>query len=130
ADRRLSALPDLEQAVTMHPPNARRRRSRRRPMTGDRETKALGRMPRTVGLLLIALLSSSVAWGQPQAATGPTTTSSQPMADLGKGAEEVAAQLRELTESLSDTTALTKLETQVAATTSNTGQRWAEMGAL
>jgi len=87
-------------------------------------------MPRTVALLLVALLSSSVAWGQPQAATGPTTTSSRPMADLGKGAEEVAAQLRELTESLSDTTALTKLETQVAATTSNTGQRWAEMGAL
>src|SRR5262249_8114442 len=86
-------------------------------------------MPRTVALLLVALLSSSVAWGQPQAATGPTTTS-QPMADLGKGAEEVAAQLRELTESLSDTTALTKLETRVAATTSNTAQRWAETGAL
>jgi len=52
------------------------------------------------------------------------------MADLGKGAEEVAAQLRELTESLSDTTALTKLETRVAATTSNTAQRWAETSAL
>src|SRR5262249_19588584 len=34
------------------------------------------------------------------------------------------------TESLSDTTALTKLETRVAATTSNTAQRWAETGAL
>jgi potassium efflux system protein len=86
-------------------------------------------MPRTVALLLVALLSSSVAWGQLKAATGPTTTS-QPMADLGKGAEEVAAQLRELTESLSDTTALTKLETRVAATTSNTAQRWTETGAL
>jgi small-conductance mechanosensitive channel len=52
------------------------------------------------------------------------------MADLGKGAEEVAAQLRELTESLSDTTALTRLETQVAATTSNAAQRWAETGTL
>ena len=85
-------------------------------------------MFRTVALLLVALLSSGVARGQPPAATGSATSSSQPMADLGKGAEEVAAQLRELTESLSDATALTKLETQVAATTSNlasAGQRWA-----
>jgi potassium-dependent mechanosensitive channel len=87
-------------------------------------------MPRIVVLLLVGLLSASVARGQPQAATGSATTSSQPMADLGKGAEEVAAQLRELTESLSDTTALTRLETQVAATTSNAAQRWAETSAL
>ena len=87
-------------------------------------------MFRTVALLLVALLSSGVARGQPPAATGSATSSSQPMADLGKGAEEVAAQLRELTESLSDTTALTRLETEVAATTSNAAQRWAETGAL
>jgi small-conductance mechanosensitive channel len=87
-------------------------------------------MPGTAVLLLVALLSPSVAWGQPQAATGPATTTSQPVADLGKGAEEVAAQLRELTESLSDTTALARLETQVAATTSNAAQRWAETGTL
>src|SRR5215475_9998820 len=84
----------------------------------------------TVALLLVTLLSSSAAQEQPQAATGPATTPSQPVADLGKGAEEVAAQLRELTESLSDTTALTRLETQVAATTSNAAQRWAETGTL
>src|SRR5262249_41728153 len=84
---------------------------------------------RTVVLLLVALLSASVARGQP-AGTGPATSSSQPVADLGKGAEEVAAQLRELTESLSDTTALTRLEAEVAATTGNTAQRWAETGAL
>jgi small-conductance mechanosensitive channel len=81
-------------------------------------------MPRTVALLLIALLSSSVVRGQP-AATGPA-----PVADLGKGAEEVAAQLRELTESLSDTTGLARLEAEVAATTGNAAQRWAETGTL
>jgi len=48
-------------------------------------------MLRTAVLLVVALLSSAVARGQPPAATGPATTSSQPMADLGKGAEEVAA---------------------------------------
>ncbi len=49
---------------------------------------------------------------------------------LGKGAEEVAAQLRELTESLSDTTALARLEAEVAAATSNAANRWAETGTL
>src|SRR5262249_51521568 len=58
-------------------------------------------------------------------ATGPA-----PVADLGKGAEEVAAQLRELTESLSDTTGLARLEAEVAATTGNAAQRWAETGTL
>ena len=87
-------------------------------------------MPRIVALLLVGLLSASVARGQPQAATEPATTPSKPMADLGKGAEEVAAQLRELTESLSDTTALARLEAEVATATSNAANRWAETGTL
>src|SRR5262245_57228816 len=52
------------------------------------------------------------------------------MADLGKGAEEVAAQLRQLTESLSDTAAVASLEAKVAATTHRAADRWRETGVL
>jgi potassium-dependent mechanosensitive channel len=87
-------------------------------------------MPTTVALLLVSLLASTVVRGQTQPATETTSASHESVPDLGKGAEEVAAQLRELTESLSDTGALARLEAEVAATTSRAAERWSETGAL
>src|SRR5262245_57989963 len=85
----------------------------------------------TVALLLVSLLASSVARGQqpptPPEATGAAQAS---MPDLGKGAEQVAAQLRQLTESLSDTAAFASLEAEVAADTHRTTERWNETGDL
>jgi potassium efflux system protein len=87
-------------------------------------------MPTTVALLLVSLLAATVVRGQTQPATETTSASHEAMPDLGKGAEEVAAQLRELTESLSDTGALATLEAEVAATTKRAAERWSETGAL
>jgi potassium-dependent mechanosensitive channel len=87
-------------------------------------------MPTTVALLLVSLLASTVVRGQAQPATETTSASHESMPDLGTGAEEVAAQLRELTESLSDTGALARLEAEVAATTNRAAERWKDMGAL
>src|SRR5262245_43401739 len=86
-------------------------------------------MPTTVALLLVSLLASTLVRGETPPATTPSA-SHQSMPDLGKGAEEVAAQLRELTESLSDTGPLVRLEAEVAATTSRAAERWSETGAL
>jgi len=52
------------------------------------------------------------------------------MPDLGKGAEEVAAQLRQLTESLKDTAAFAALEAEVADDTHRAAVRWSETGNL
>jgi small-conductance mechanosensitive channel len=49
---------------------------------------------------------------------------------LGQGAEEVAAQLRQLTESVSDTAGFASLEAEVAADAQRAAQRWSETGAL
>jgi potassium efflux system protein len=87
-------------------------------------------MHATVALLLASLLASTGARAQAQPATETTSASPQPMPDVGKGAEEVAAQLRELTESLSDSGALARLEGEVTTTTTRAAERWSEMGVL
>src|SRR5262249_53095973 len=88
-------------------------------------------MRATVALLLLSLLAASGARGQ-QPPTPPEATSAAQasMPDLGKGAEQVAAQLRQLTESLSDTAAFASLEAEVAADTHRTTERWNETGDL
>jgi potassium efflux system protein len=59
------------------------------------------------------------------------TAANQPLApDLGKGAEEVAAQLREMMRSLSDTAVFTELEAEVAADTQRAAACWNETGRL
>lgn len=87
-------------------------------------------MPPTVALLLVSLLASAVARGQPPPAPEATSASHAPMPDLGKGAEEVAAQLRQLTESLSDGAAFAGLEAEVAADAHQAAERWSETGDL
>ena len=58
----------------------------------------------TVALLLVSLLASAGARAQQLPTPSETTSGTQAsMPDLGKGAEEVAAHLRQLTGSLSDT---------------------------
>src|SRR5262249_99421 len=85
----------------------------------------------TVALLLVSLLTPAVARPQ-QPPTPPETTSAAHAGtpDLGKGAEEVAAQLRQLTESLTDTTAFAALEAEVEADTHRAAERWSETGDL
>jgi potassium-dependent mechanosensitive channel len=87
-------------------------------------------MPPTVVLLLVSLLASAVARGQPPPAPDATSASQAPMPDVGKGAEEVAAQLRQLTESLSDSATFSALETEVAADAHRAAERWSETGRL
>jgi potassium efflux system protein len=84
----------------------------------------------TVALLLVSVLASAVARGQPPPAPEPPGASHTAMPDLGKGAEEVAAQLRQLMESLSDTAAFASLEAEVAADTHRAAERWSETGDL
>src|SRR5262245_10226697 len=84
----------------------------------------------TVALLLVSLLASAVAQGQPPPAPEATSASHAAMPDVGKGAEEVAAQLRQLTESLSDTAVFASLEAEVAADTHGATERWNETGDL
>jgi small-conductance mechanosensitive channel len=88
-------------------------------------------MPPTVALLLASVLASAVARAQqPLAPPDAASASHAAVPDLGKGAEEVAAQLRELTESLSDTAAFASLEAEVAADTHRAAERWSDTGAL
>src|SRR4029453_2809668 len=87
-------------------------------------------MPPTVALLLVSLLASGVARGQPPPAPEATSASHAPMPDLGKGAEEVAAQLRQLTESLSDGAAFAGLEAEVAADAHQAAEPWSETGVI
>src|SRR5262249_36751136 len=84
----------------------------------------------TAALLVVSLLAPGIASGQSPPAPESRGASQAPMADLGKGAEEVAAQLRQLTESLSDTAAVASLEAKVAATTHRAAERWRETGVL
>src|SRR5262245_35564257 len=84
----------------------------------------------TAVLLLVSLLASAVAQGQPPPAAEATSASHAAMPDVGKGAEEVAAQLRQLTESLLDTAAFASLEAEVAADTHGAAERWNETGDL
>src|SRR5262249_49805568 len=84
----------------------------------------------TAALLVVSLLAPGIASRQPPPAPESRGASQAPMADLGKGAEEVAAQLRQLTESLSDTAAVARLEARVAATTHRAAERWRQTGAL
>src|SRR5262249_51529433 len=119
-----------------------RRRAQPRPRCGEqrhrrgdpggsgRETVGQRMLPK-VALLLVSLLAPAVARGQ-QPPTPPEATSASHAAlpDLGKGAEEVAAQLRQLTESLSDTAALDSLEAEVADDTHRAAVRWSETGDL
>jgi small-conductance mechanosensitive channel len=59
------------------------------------------------------------------------TAATEPLApDFGKGAEEVAAQLREMMRSLSDTAVFTELEAEVAADTQRSAACWNETGRL
>ena len=87
-------------------------------------------MPATVALLLASLLASAVARAQPPSAPEATSASQAPMPDLGKGAEEVAAQLRQLTESLSDSAVFSALEAEVAADAHRAAERWSETGRI
>src|SRR5262245_19395346 len=87
-------------------------------------------MPPTVALLLVSLLAPAVARGQPPPAPEATGASHAAMPDFGKSAEEVAAQLRQLTESLSDTAAFASLEAEVAAETHLAAERWRQTGDL
>jgi len=85
----------------------------------------------TVALLLASLLASAVSRGQQPPAPGEATSASHAaMPDVGKGAEEVAAQLRQLTESLSDTAVFASLEAEVAADTHGAAERLNETGDL
>jgi potassium-dependent mechanosensitive channel len=83
----------------------------------------------TVALLLVSLLASAAARGQ-QPLTPPASAAQASMPDLGQGAEEVAAHLRQLTGSLSDTAAFAALEAEVAADTHRAAERWSETGDL
>jgi small-conductance mechanosensitive channel len=87
-------------------------------------------MTRTrVAVLLAALLAPGAAAAQPAAEPGkpPAAAAVQPaMPDIGRNAEEVAARLRQMTESLSDTEAFAALEAEVAAETHRIAQRWDE----
>ena len=87
-------------------------------------------MPPTVALLLVSVLTSAIARGQPPPVAAATGASQAPMPDLGEGAEAVAAQLRQLTESLSDTAAFASLEAEVATDTHRATERWNETGNL
>src|SRR5262245_24972947 len=84
----------------------------------------------TAVLLLVSLLASAVAQGQPPPAAEATSASHAAMPDVGKGAEEVAAQLRQLTESLSDTGVFASLEAEVAADTHGAAESLNETGDL
>jgi hypothetical protein len=83
-----------------------------------------------VALFLASLLASTPVRGQAEPATETTSASQGAMPDLGKGAEEVAAQLRQLAESLSDSDAFASLEAEVAADAHWAAQRWSETGDL
>src|SRR5262245_14946460 len=84
----------------------------------------------TAVLLLVSLLASAVARGQPPSAPESAGAPHGAMPDFGKGAEEVAAQLRQLTESLSDTAVFASLEAEVAAETHQAAERWSQTGDL
>jgi small-conductance mechanosensitive channel len=58
----------------------------------------------------------------------PTPTAQELAPDVGRGAEEVAARLREFVRSLSDTAAFAELEGQVAAYTHRAAEYWDETG--
>ena len=101
-----------------------------------------------IALLLVSVGASPVARAQPPpadaaAAAGEmgvstpvlqqpesTDPSQSPLPDLGKGAEEVAALLRHLTESLSDSAAFSALEADVAAGAHRAAERWIETAPL
>jgi len=84
----------------------------------------------TAVLLLVSLLASAVARGQPPSAPESEGVPHGAMPDFGKGAEEVATQLRQLTESLSDTAVFASLEAEVAAETHQATERWSQTGDL
>src|SRR4030095_16344309 len=99
-----------------------------------------------IALLLVSVLVAPLARAQPgsadtaagtmDAATQPppqpesTDTSQSPVPDLGKGAEGVAALLRHLTESLSDSAAFSALEAEVAADAHRAAALWVETAPL
>ena len=81
----------------------------------------------TVALLLVSLLAPAGARTQQSPTPSETTSTAQTsMPDLGQGAEEVAAHLRQLTGSLSDTASFAALEAEVAADTQRAAERWSE----
>jgi potassium-dependent mechanosensitive channel len=80
-------------------------------------------------LFVIPLFASGVARGQtaPIDERGAEPPSA---ADFGKGAEEVAARLRELTRSLSDAAAMAGLDAEVTAGAHRAAQCWDDTGRL
>src|SRR5262245_31061668 len=125
--------PELRRARRRAQPRPRRgeqRHCRGDPRGSGRETVGRRMLPK-VALLLVSLLAPAVARGQ-QPPTPPEAASASQaaMPDLGKGAEEVAAQLRQLTESLSDIAAFNSLEAEVADDTHRAAVRWSETGNL
>jgi len=100
--------------------------SARRDLIGS----APGKLSTIAGILLLAcLVPSGVVRAQPPpgddaAATPPTVL------DIGRGAEEVAARLRQLTRSLSDGAVFAALEAEVAAEAHRAAERWDETGRL
>src|SRR5262249_49770937 len=89
------------------------------------------RMLPTVALLLVSLLAPAGARAQQTPAPSETTSGAQTsMPDLGQGAEEGAAHLRQLKGALSDTAAFAALEAEVAAATPRAPGRWSETGDL
>ena len=79
-------------------------------------------LPATARLALcILVLGAGLAWAQASPPDVP---------DVGKGAEEVASQLRAISRSLSDGVAFEALEAETVKTTAQTADRWNETGRL
>ena len=79
-------------------------------------------------LLLGCLVPSGVVRAQPRPADDAAAT--PPTVDFGRAAEEVAARLRQLTRSLSDSAVFAALEAEVAADAHRIAERWDETGRL
>src|SRR5262249_12843160 len=125
--------PELRRARRRAQPRPRRgeQRHRRGDPGGSGRENVGGRVLPTLALALASLLEAAVARGQqPPTPAEAQSASHAAMPDLGKGAEEVAAQLRQLTESLSDIAAFNSLEAEVADDTHRAAVRWSETGNL
>ena len=81
-------------------------------------------------LLVTALLVPCPAGAQEAPPTAPAAASQASLTDIGKRAEEVAARLRQMTESLSDTAAVSALEGEVAAETHRIAEQLTATGRL
>src|SRR4030095_14425792 len=110
--------------------------------TGERVRSGVRPMWRRAyaAALTISLLTSGISGAEaPGATTGAANSSAEslppsqspdavqsPLPDIGKGAEHVAAVLRELTESLSDAPVFLALEAEVDADCRRVSRRWSE----